>query len=137
MILADIIKNMSKNVIGGLVIPIVLSLNSCPDPDINNKYGEPDPAAVYCEGLGYKYKIMEDGMKNQYGVCVFPDKNECREWSFFKGKCGNNYSFCETNGGEISTITDQNCPYSHECANCTLPGGNECFEWDYFNGECP
>jgi putative hemolysin len=36
--------------------------------------GMPNPSAVYCTGLGYKYKIVSDVEGNQYGLCIFPRK---------------------------------------------------------------
>jgi len=49
----------------------------------------PNPSAVYCKDLGYKYEIREDPKtKGQYGVCVFPDGSECGGWAFYRGECG-------------------------------------------------
>lgn len=47
----------------------------------------PNPAAEYCIKQGYssEVKIREDG--SQYGVCIFPDGEECDEWSYFRGEC--------------------------------------------------
>ena len=46
----------------------------------------PNPASVYCTQLGYDLQIRTDEHGNQYGVCVFPDGNECEEWAFYR-KC--------------------------------------------------
>ena len=48
--------------------------------------GMANPAAVYCNGLGYRYEV-KNGPQGQYGVCIFPDNSTCEEWSFFRGKC--------------------------------------------------
>ncbi|MCD6086313.1 DUF333 domain-containing protein [bacterium] len=51
--------------------------------------GMPNPAAVYCKDLGYKYEIREDPKtKGQYGVCIFPDGSKCNAWAFYRGECG-------------------------------------------------
>jgi len=93
-----------------------------------------NPAAVYCEELGYEFKVLNnDG--GQYGVCVLSSGVECDSWEFFNGKCSPEYTYCERNGGKIS-ITNKKCKYSSECAVCALSNGTECYEWDYFQGQC-
>jgi len=69
---------------------------TCPEDcgglkDLKQKRDEkmPNPAAVYCKDLGYKYEIREDPKtKGQYGVCIFPDKSECDAWAFYRRECG-------------------------------------------------
>ena len=46
-----------------------------------------NPAAVYCEELGYELEIRSDEQGNQYGVCMFPDGSECEEWKYHRGEC--------------------------------------------------
>jgi putative hemolysin len=92
-----------------------------------------NPAAVYCKGLGYEYKIIADSEGGQKGVCVFLDKSECDAWDFFTGKCGKEYTYCEMHGGKIITTTE-GCSFSSECALCVLPNGTKINEWDYFRG---
>lgn len=122
------------------LVAILTNLSSCAsdESDNSNDGGNqiPNPSAVYCKGNGYDYQIRTDKDGNQYGVCVFPDDSECDGWDFFEGKCGQQYSFCEKNGGKITTSTN-NCHYDTECAVCTLPEGTECDEWEYFNDRCP
>ena len=88
-----------------------------------------NPAAVYCEELGYEYNF-------QKGTCKPSDVIECDGWDFFSGKCSPKYTYCEKNGGKIE-ITYQGCKFSSECANCILPDGTKCNEWDYFKNRCP
>jgi len=85
------------------------------------KIGMANPAAVYCEELGYEYKIITDDEGGQRGVCIFPDNSSCDAWDFFAGKCGQNYSYCKIHGCDIETIKDGKNPYSPEYAVCTLP----------------
>jgi putative hemolysin len=62
---------------------------------IENKSGEQtslaNPASVYCKSSGYVLQIRTSG-SGQYGICVFPDGNECEEWAFYRGECGKNYT---------------------------------------------
>ncbi|MEE8355666.1 MAG: DUF333 domain-containing protein, partial [Anaerolineales bacterium] len=46
-----------------------------------------NPAAVYCDGLGY---TIENITHNE-GVdadCIFPDGSGCGQWDFLSGRCG-------------------------------------------------
>ena len=52
----------------------------------NKGIGMANPASVYCEEHGGTLDIR-DTDAGQYGVCVFPDGNECEEWAFFRGEC--------------------------------------------------
>ena len=98
------------------------------------KEGIANPAAVYCEALGYKYEVLKTEA-GETGFCIFPDGSECKAWDFLDGKCGQEWSYCERTGGRIITTSD-GCSISQECAICILPNGEKCYEWDYCNGEC-
>ena len=89
--------------------------------DSGSRIGMANPAAVYCEDLGYEYKIITDSEGGQKGVCVFPDNTSCDAWEFFTGKCGQNYSYCKIHGCDIETVSDGKNPYSPEYAVCVLP----------------
>ncbi|MBA7691349.1 hypothetical protein ES703_99892 [subsurface metagenome] len=69
-----------------------------------NPIGMPNPAAVYCVRLGYKYEIAMDDKANQYGVCTFPDGNACLAWDFYRGKCGQEWSYCKRNGYDLKDL---------------------------------
>jgi C1A family cysteine protease len=86
--------------------------------------GSADPAALYCQKLGYKYEIREDDKGNQYGVCVFPDGSECNAWDFFKGSCGGEYSYCAQKGYDIETEVVNKGSYTEECAVCVSRGSD-------------
>ena len=73
-----------------------------------NAIGMANPAAVYCSELGYNYKIEETEL-GEVGTCIMPNKQECEEWNFLKGNCGQKYSYCselgyKTKAGEDSAI---------------------------------
>lgn len=53
--------------------------------------GLANPAAVYCQEMGYKLETRTRGDGGQYGVCIFPDRKECNQWAFFRGECGVEY----------------------------------------------
>ncbi len=50
-----------------------------------------NPASVYCVQSGYTLEIRTNADGSEYGVCIFPDSNECEEWTFFRNECGAGY----------------------------------------------
>ena len=66
--------------------------------------GMPNPAAVYCHALGYKYEIVTDDEGNQCGICIFPDGTACLGRDFYRGKCGQEWSYCERCGYELKDL---------------------------------
>lgn len=58
----------------------------------------PNPASLYTKFLGYKTEMKTDSNGNQVKVCIFPNNTECDEWSFFRGKCGSEFSYCARKG---------------------------------------
>ena len=50
-----------------------------------------NPASVYCVQSGYTLEIRTNADGSEYGVCIFPDDNECEEWAFFRNECGAGY----------------------------------------------
>ncbi len=103
---------------------------------MNNSAMISNPAAVYCEALGYKFKILNEE-KGQRGYCIFPDNSNCTAWSFFAGECGKEWSYCERYlGGKI--IGYKPCSVSTKCAVCKvkLDTTRECLEWNLVRGFC-
>ena len=98
--------------------------------------GVPNPAAAYCNGLGYKYEIRTSPSGSQYGVCVFPDGSECRAWHFFRGKCGQKFTFCETQGFKIENRVKDMGTWKANYAVCVFPDKSECPEYEFFQGTC-
>lgn len=90
---------------------------SCDNTSIAN------PAAVYCKSMGYEYKIVSTD-KGQEGICEFPDGSMCREWEFYSGKCGKDFSYCVKEGYGIKTLNDGKDPYSQEYAVCITGAGD-------------
>ncbi|AMM41862.1 protein containing DUF333 [Candidatus Desulfofervidus auxilii] len=85
-----------------------------------------NPAAVYCEALGYEYITFyeEKGIR---GACKLPN-NPVDAWDFLKGKVAQEYSYCVRQGYEMKTIKDaKKCAsvYLDECAVCVLEDGTE------------
>jgi hypothetical protein len=83
---------------------------------INNTLALPNPAAIYCKELGYDYKIVKTS-EGESGFCIFPDK-ECKEWEFYAGECGQEYSYCAKNDYGIKTKNDGKNPYSPYYSVC-------------------
>jgi len=73
--------------------------------------GSPD--AFYCVEQGYDL-IIEETPLGQRGICIFPDGTECEGWDFFAGQCGQEWSFCEQQGGKIMTVHSHSSPL-HRC----------------------
>ena len=144
---------------------IVISLVACaqPQPETVVVLAEgpidlPNPAAVYCTGMGYEHTTRERPTKTQEilpeesseptpgeetisppsipvvpdyiieTVCVFPDGNECEEWDFLSGRCGQEYSYCAQQGYVLEP--------GDNMATCLFSDGSSCLEFDYFNGDC-
>ena len=83
-----------------------------------------NPAAVYCENLGYEYAIKSTP-EGDYGICHFPDGSEAEEWKFFEGKEGKEYSYCKQKGYEMKVVSGEKCEYSMQCVVCVLENGEE------------
>jgi len=81
----------------------------------------------YCTGLDYNLEYNQTG-----GFCVFPDGSKCNDWSFFRGECGQQFTFCEQNGFTLEYRTDNVYTY----AVCIFDDGSECKEIDYFANKC-
>lgn len=72
----------------------------------------PNPASLYVKFLGYKSDVRTDSSGNQIRVCVFPDKSECDEWLFFRGVCGNEFSYCARKGCLTETEFNETSQYA-------------------------
>ena len=88
-----------------------------------------NPAAVYCDKLGYTYDLNSDR-------CVFDDKAYCDAWAFYRGSCGQSKTYCEQNGGTIKSITETINGTTYQYAVCHFNNNTECSEQDYVDGKC-
>ena len=84
--------------------------------------GTANPAATYCKELGYSYEIVTTYDGSQIGICRFNDIEECEEWDFLKGNCGQEYSYCAQQGYDIETRYDGKDHFSSEYAVCVRNG---------------
>ena len=86
-----------------------------------------NPAAGYCAGLGYEMEnVTREGGED--ADCIFPDGSRCAQWDFFRGQCGNEFSYCESKGFSLEIVD--------EIATCRFPDGSSCDEFQFFTGEC-
>ncbi len=89
--------------------------------------GMANPAAQYCEGMGYTLENVErDGGMD--ADCVFPDGERCAQWDFLAGRCGQEKSFCQIQGGEIQA--------NGNVGTCFFSDGSTCPEFQLFSGDC-
>ena len=87
-----------------------------------------NPAAVYCEGLGYAMETVErDGGED--ADCILPDDTRCAQWDFLAGRCGQAFTYCELEGG---TIVDTGV----NIGTCRFADGSICDEYCFFSGNC-
>ena len=90
--------------------------------------GLADPAAVYCQSLGYQAAGEQ---------CAFPDGTSCEHWAFYRGQCGAARSFCNLHGGQVSSKTENMGTWTAVYAVCTLASGQQCKEDAFAHGcEC-
>jgi putative hemolysin len=87
-----------------------------------------NPAALYCEGLGYKLEPRENAA-GMDAACIFPDGNECGQWDFLSGSCGQQYSYCHQQGGF-------RLEQGANIGSCIFSDGSICDESMFFSGEC-
>ena len=91
----------------------------------SQKKGTPDPAATYVHFLGYKTEIRKEPNGSEFGVVIFPDGSECRDWEFYRGICGKKYSYCTLKGCDINTKTENkgSCWVTYAVCSCRDSSG--------------
>ncbi|MBQ9865259.1 MAG: DUF333 domain-containing protein [Bacteroidales bacterium] len=77
-----------------------------------------NPAAQYCVSLGYDYMVVKDSTGAEHGICVFPDSSTADEWSFYRGECKSEYSYCARMGLSQISIVDSSNGLVSRCAYC-------------------
>ncbi|MEM2507235.1 MAG: C1 family peptidase [Nitrososphaeria archaeon] len=105
-----------------LFLPIFINVSKQTLEGSSYCVGIADPAAVYCKFLGYDYEIVKTE-QGDVGYCIFPDGSKCEEWSFYAGKCGVKYSYCNVNGYKAITLSDGRDPFSREYTACVMTDG--------------
>lgn len=117
--------DIRKVIIGGLflvaAVLLLLGIVNTPAMAIAN------PAALYCEALGYKY-VIEATPQGQRGLCQMPNGEAVNAWQFLQGKVAQEYSYCQQKGYQIKTVKDtETCSrfLTDQCAVCVLPDGRE------------
>lgn len=76
-----------------------------------------NPASTYAKFMGLESETRTDSVGNQIRVCILPDRSECDEWDFFRGKCGREYSYCALKG----CLTQTDSTATSEFAVCICP----------------
>lgn len=107
-------KRFAKMALGVLIVLLLMP----------STFAMSNPAAVYCEELGYKYEIKRTE-KGDVGLCVLPNGEKVDAWDFLRGKVAKEYSYCARNGYEMKTVKDESfCMriFSDECSVCIVDG---------------
>lgn len=118
---------MSKKWICAIIFAILLTVpgktSSQTKPSISRSLHNVtigNPAAVYCADImAYEYKVVTDSEGGQNGVCILPDAQECDQWDFYAGLCGQEYNYCARQGHLTETHTDGQDPFAASYAVCT------------------
>jgi len=87
-----------------IIFKILLLLLLIPYFSFSQK-GTRNPAVVYAEKMEIELETRHNIDGGAYLVCLFPDGSECSEWDFFRGICGQQYSYCIKKGWLIRTDT--------------------------------
>ncbi len=93
----------------------------------SNAIGLANPAAVYCETLGYTLVSVERN-GGEDADCVFSDGSQCPQWDFLAGRCGQPFSYCEQQGGTLEE--------GGNVGICRFADGSYCDEYAFLTGEC-
>jgi chitodextrinase/C1A family cysteine protease len=79
-----------------------------------------NPAAKYCEMLGYRYEIVSSKNMGDQGMVHLPDGRIVNAWDFFKGKVAQEYSYPARHGYEVETRTIEQDGFIIEEAVCVI-----------------
>jgi len=90
--------------------------------------GLANPAALYCQGLGYSL-VTRQNAAGLDAACIFPDGNECGQWDFLAGRCGQEYSYCQGQGGLFQE-------QGNNVGRCVFGDSSTCDEIAFFEGAC-
>lgn len=82
----------------------------------------PNPSALYCEQLGYAYRMLETPTGTRGMVVVGPGV-EFDAWDFFKGKVGSEYAYGARHGYDTVCWRETNGACITESAVCVKAAG--------------
>lgn len=85
------------------------------------------PYYDYIIALGYS---IEDGK------IVFPDSSRCDPWLFFRGECGQEWSYCEMMGNDLINVVETVGTWWASYAVCVFEDSSQCLENLYWLGLC-
>jgi len=103
---------MRKNLL--LVATIILiSLTTFAQKSFKN------PAAAYCQFLGYNYSVKADKQGNDVGICTLPNGQQVNAWDFYKGKVAQEFSYAAKKGYSIQSVVEKADGFTVEKAVCT------------------
>ena len=108
----------TKLIISYVVLSVMLSYTA---------FAMKNPAAVYCNSLGYEYKI-EKSEKGETGYCILPDGQKVDAWQFLQGNVAQEYNYCTIKGYAQKQVTDpKKCMrfLTVTCLVCILEDGRE------------
>jgi uncharacterized protein len=94
------------------------------------------PADGYCLNMGYSCSIKADTTGNEFATCRFPNGQTCDTWQFFRGSCGQDYSFCARQGARVVNRVEDMGGWTAEYAVCLFADNSECGEQEYLAGSC-
>lgn len=108
---------------------------------INSIGAVPDPSAVYCNTLypnqnEYRENCISSGDDDCNNKCFFSDTENCGLWDFYRGLCGQEYSYCEQQGGTIENRIENMGTWVGTYAVCVYSDGTECKEYDNIDSKC-
>jgi len=86
-----------------------------------------NPESKYCLDLNYTISG-----KN----CVFPGGMNCDQWAFYRGRCGEPFTYCTKSGNVLRVRTEQTGDETYEYAVCVFQDNTECLEQRYLDGSC-
>jgi putative hemolysin len=64
-----------------------------------------NPASLYATDMGCRHKLITGKQGGQIGICILPDGKECTEWDFYRGKCGQEWSYCKQHGYDVKNLS--------------------------------
>ena len=77
----------------------------------------PNPSVEYAKFLGYKVEIRQSTHGGTDGYVIFPDNSECEAWYFYRGICGQKFSYCALKGCIAENVQEEN--YSYCTCSCS------------------